>query len=103
MIRAATTTPATSVNERKIGSKLPIVHAASNPAPMPPSIASPPRLGVGEEWTLRALGDATAPTRKARTRVNGVRTNVTIAAIAPTIKKSVIEAMEIQYRRRTRL
>jgi UDP-GlcNAc:undecaprenyl-phosphate GlcNAc-1-phosphate transferase len=48
---------------RKTSSNVDRVEPAAKAARIPPKIASPPRVGMGRVWMLRADGTATAPTR----------------------------------------
>jgi hypothetical protein len=60
--------------------------ATSIAASSPRNIAAPPSVGVGSECTDRAPGLAIAPMRGASHRIAKVKTKVTPAAVAPTMK-----------------
>ena len=57
-----------SNTDRIIGS----FDASSRPATMPPTMASPPRRGVGSSWTSRSRTSAMKPNLSASLRTGGV-------------------------------
>src|SRR3990172_9356889 len=65
---------------------------AIGPAAMKPRIiANPPQVGVGALWTCLPPGCASAPARKAKSRVRGVNS----AAAAAPIKKQIANAVAL--------
>src|SRR5438874_292232 len=98
---APMSSPSGSDVPRKTGRNLGSTEATAMAARKPPYMAAPPRVGVGRSWTRRLSGETTAPRRMATRRTVGVRSQVTTAATARTIRYSAMPAVQDRASRGT--
>src|SRR5581483_11779441 len=84
MTAAASISPTGSDDPRNISWNCGILDATAIATRNPANIAAPPSDGIGRVCILRGSGIATAPTRNASKRTNGVNSAVVHAATART-------------------